>query len=185
MYFNSRIDLHTFFQHGTSNSTAKIDLLVKNFDRPQLLALLGVDDSYEQVGDFEAIRSISASSVDPIVIYKSDAPFLRNIDADYCAGAIIRRFKNATVGIPCYSHELESGSKFCDVCAEIWHEPDTRGFYRLDVETMPNAAEFYAPGKQGVLWKLPFMEHMEHFFSDEIGVVKDIFDGTESELPTN
>ena len=170
-----------FFSMASSDSTTKIDQWVKNLDRSQLLEFLGVDDSFEQVGDIEAIRAISASTVNPVVIYKSDVPFLNKIDADCSSGAIIiRRFKNATVDIPCYSQELDEGSKFCDVCNEIWQEPDTRGFFRLDAETMPNAAEFYA---QGVLWKLPFMEHMEQFFSDEIEVVKKIFDGTESEFP--
>ena len=172
-----------FFSMDSSFSTSKIDGLVKNLDRPQLLAFLGVNDSTEQVGDFEAIRSISASTVNPIVIFKSDVPFLNKINAECCSGAIIRRFKNATVGVPCFSHEVEAGNNFCDVCSEVWKEPDSRGFYRLDVDSMPNAAEFYAPAKQGVLWKLPMMTHMQQFFEDEINVVRDIFDGSESELP--
>ena len=106
-----------FFSMASSDSTTKIDQWVKNLDRPQLLAFLGVDDSFEQVGDIDVIRPITASTVNPIVIYKSDVPFLNKIDADCCSGAIIRRFKNATVGIPWFSQELESGSKFCDVCA--------------------------------------------------------------------
>ena len=53
----------------------------------------------------------------------------------------------------------------------------------MQIETMPNATEFYKPDKQGILWKLPFMGHMEQLYADEIEAVKDIFDGTESELP--
>ena len=172
-----------FSSMASSDLATKIDQWVKNLDRPQLLAYLGVDDSFEQVGDIETIRAISASSVNPIVIYKADVPFLNKIDAECCSGAIIRRFKNATVGVPCFSQELDTGSKFCDVCAEIWHEPDARGFYRLDAETMPNAAEFYAPGKQGTLWKLPFMGHMEQFYLDEIETVKEIFTALNRNCP--
>ena len=172
-----------FFSMASNVSTQKIDEMVKNLERPQLLSFLGMDDSTVQVGDFEALRSISASTVHPITIFKTDVSFLNKVNADCCSGAIIHRFKNATVGIPCYSHELESGNKFCDVCAEIWEEPDSRGFYCYNPELMPNAAEFYSPAKQGVLWKLPFMAHMEQFYSDEIQVVKDLFEGTESELP--
>ena len=163
-------------------STVKIDKLVATLDRPQLLAMLGVDDRSIQIGDNELIRSISASSVNPIVIYKTDVPFLGKIPAGCCSGAIVRRFKNATVGVPCFSQELEAGNKFCDVCSEIWSEHDKHGFYKLDWNAMPNAAQFYAPAKTGVLWKLPFMSSMEDFFSDEIQVVKDMFDGTDLEL---
>ena len=81
--------------------TEKIDKFVAALDRPQLLSLLGVEDRMAQVGDNEAIRAISASSVNPVVIYKADVPFLSKIHADCCSGAIVRRFKNATVGVPC------------------------------------------------------------------------------------
>ena len=168
---------------SNSVSTEKIDNLVATLDRPQLLAMLGVEDKLMQVGDHEVIRAISASAVDPVVIYKMDAPFLGKIQADgCCAGAIVRRFKNATVGIPCYSDAIESGNKFCDVCNEIWSGQDDRGFYVLNWESMPNAAEFYAPAKSGTLWKLPFMMTMEEFFSDEIQIVKDMFEGSDLEL---
>ena len=166
-------------------STENIDKLVASLDRPQLLAMLGVDENLIQVGDNEATRSISASSVNPVVIYQSDVPFLGKIHANCCSGAIIRRFKNATVGVPCYSHELESDSKFCNVCDEIWSVSDDRGFYKLNYETMPNAAAFYAPAKSGVLWRLPFMVTMEEFFSEEIQVVKDMFEGSELELDSD
>ena len=159
--------------------TENIDKFVTTLDRPQLLALLGVEDKLVQVGDNEVIRAISASSVNPVVIYKNDVPFLGKIHADCCSGAIVRHFKNATVGVPCYSEELVEGSKFCEVCNEVWAEHDENGFYKLDWESMTNAAKFYAPAKSGVLWKLPFMVSMEEFFSDEIQVVKDVFDGTD------
>ena len=163
-------------------SAAKIDNLVATLDRPQLLALLGVEDKAIQIGDNEVISSISASSVNPVVIYKADVPFLGKMHAGCCAGAIVRRFKNATVGVPCYSQELDEGSKFCGVCNEVWAEHDDRGFYKLDWEAMPNAAEFYAPAKTGVLWKLPFMQTMQEYYSDEIQIVKDMFEGSDLEL---
>ena len=53
-------------------SAAKIDELVVILDRPQLLANLDIEDCMIQVGDSEVVRPISASSVDPIVIYKND-----------------------------------------------------------------------------------------------------------------
>lgn len=63
----------------------------------------------------------------------------------------IRRFKNATVGVPCFSQDLDSGEKFCGVCKKIWRESDERGFYKVDFDVMPQAAQFYAPAKTGVL----------------------------------
>ena len=163
-------------------SQENIDKLVATLDRPQLLSFLDVEDKLIQIGDNEAIRSISASSVDPVVIYKADVPFLGKIHANCCSGAIVRRFKNATVGVPCYSQELEDGKNFCNVCDEIWQDHDARGFYKLDWETMPEAAGFYAPAKSGVLWKLPFMTTMEDYFSNEIQIVKDMLEGSELEL---
>ena len=168
---------------SNSITVQKIDDSMATLDRPQLLSMLGVEDKMRQVGDNEAVRSISASSVDPVVIYKLDVPFLDKIHANgCCSGAVVRRFKNATVGVPCYSEALESGNRFCDVCTEVWASHDDNGFYKLDWETMPNAAEFYAPARSGVLWKLPFMVTMEEFFSNEIQIVKDMFDGSDLEL---
>ena len=84
--------------------------------------------------------------------------------------------------MPCYSQELEDGKNFCNVCDEIWQDHDARGFYKLDWESMPSAAEFYAPAKSGVLWKLPFMTTMEDYFSNKIQIVKDMLAGSELEL---
>ena len=167
---------------STSISMQKIDNLVASLDRPQLLTMLGVDDQAIQIGDGDVIRPISASSVNPVVIYKSDVPFLGKIHANCCSGAIVRRFKNATVGVPCFSQELKDGNQFCNVWSEIWSESDDRGFYKLDWDSMPTAAEFYAQAKTGVLWKLPFIQGMEDYYSDEIQIVKDMFQGSELEL---
>ena len=171
-----------FVSMSSAISTTDIDHFVATLDRPQLLAFLGVEDKAIQIGDNDAIRPISASSVNPVVIYKADVPFLGKIHAGCCAGAIVRRFKNATVGVPCFSQELDDGSKFCCVCDEVWAEQDDRGFFKMDWESMPKAAEFYAPAKTGVLWKLPFMQGMKDYYSDEIQIVKDMFEGTELEL---
>ena len=113
-------------------STSEIDKFVASLDRPQLLAWLDVEDKAVQIGDNDAIRSISASSVDPVVIYKDDVPFLGKIHAGCCTGAIVRRFGNVSVGVPCYSQELVEGSKFCAVCNEVWADHDDRGFFKLD-----------------------------------------------------
>ena len=48
---------------------------------------------------------------------------------------------------------------------------------------MPNVSQFHVPAKSGSLWKLPFMMSLQDFFSDEIQIVKDVFDGTDMELP--
>ena len=64
----------------------------------------------------------------------------------------------------------------------LWSEHDERGFYKLDLESMSESAQFYVPAKSGVLWRLSFMTIMQEFFSDEIQVVKDMFDGTDYEL---
>ena len=67
---------------ASNDSMAKIDQRVKNLDRTQLLAFLGVDDLFEQVSDFEVIHPISTSTVNPIVIYKTDVSFLNKINMD-------------------------------------------------------------------------------------------------------
>ena len=47
---------------------------------------------------------------------------------------------------------------------------------------MPFASKFYKPAKSEVLWNLPFMRQMDTFFSNQIQEVKDVLDGTASEL---
>ena len=54
---------------------------------------------------------------------------------------------------------------------------------KLNFESMPNVSQFHVPAKSGSLWKLPFMMSLQDFFSDEIQIVKDVFDGTDMELP--
>ena len=167
---------------ASSSSTKEIDALVKNLDRPQLLAVLGVEDMAGQVGDNECVRPIAASSIERFPIHKDDVPFLEKIGNNCCAGAIVRRFGKSSVGVPCFSQEIESNGKFCSVCSEIWSEHDKDGFYILDPEVMPFASKFYKPAKSAVLWNLPFMKDMSGFFEDQIQVVKDVVEGTDSEL---
>ena len=47
---------------------------------------------------------------------------------------------------------------------------------------MPNAGEFYKPAETAVLWNLPFMKGMDHFFSEEVQNVKEVLNDTEAEL---
>ena len=167
---------------ATSSLTKEIDALVKNLDRPQLLAILGVEDRAGQVGDNECTRPIAASSIDRFPVHKDDVPFLEKVGSNCCAGAIVRRYGKNSVGIPCFSQDVESNGKFCAVCNEIWTEHDTNGFYILDPEVMPFASKFYKPARSAVLWNLPFMKDMSGFFSEQIQVVKDVVEGTDSEL---
>ena len=163
-------------------SAEKIDVLVKNLDRPQLLALLGVEDMPGQVGDNEYLRPVASSTVERFLIHKDDAPFLQKIDNGCCSGAIVRRYGKASIGVPCFSQEIGADGKFCSVCNEIWSERDGNGCYILDTKAMPFAAKFYKPAKSAVLWNLPFMRNMKDFFSEQVQVVKDVLDGTEAEL---
>ena len=172
---------HFFSLCSMAFSAKKIDALVKNLDRSQLIALLGIDDVAGQVGDHESLRPVAASSVDRFTIHKDDVPFLNKIGNNCCAGAIVRRHGKASVGIPCFNQEIEEG-KFCSVCSEIWTEHDANGFYIMDTEVMPFAAKFYKPARKAVLWNMPFMKDMSEFFSEQIQVVKDVLDGTDSEL---
>ena len=61
-------------------------------------------------------------------------------------------------------------------------EHDKDGFYMMDPEVMSFSSKFYKRAKSAVLWNLPFMKDMIEFFSNQIQVVEDVFDGTESEL---
>ena len=88
-------------------SIKKIDAMVKNLDRSQLLAFLGVEDMADQVGDNECVRPVSASTVRRFAVHKTDVPFLGKIGGNCCAGAIVRRFGRSSVGVPCFAVELE------------------------------------------------------------------------------
>ena len=149
-------------------SVKKIDELVKNQNRPQLLALLGIDDLPEQIGDNEWLRPVAASTIERFTIHKDDVSFLEKIDGGCCPGAIVRRHGKASVGVPCFAPEIEPDGKFCTLCNEIWSEHDENGFYIMDTQVMPFASKFYKPAKSAVLWNLPFMPQMDTFFSNQI-----------------
>ena len=93
-------------------SIKKIDALVKNLARQQLLAFLGVEDMADQIGDNECVRPVSASSVNKFHVHKSDVSFLGKVGEGYCEGALIRRFGRSSVGVPCFAVELEENEKF-------------------------------------------------------------------------
>ena len=135
-----------------------------------------------QIGDNECLRPVSASTMRRFAVHKENAPFLGKIGGEVCAGAIVRRHGRSSVGVPCFATGLEENEKFCDVCKDIWPEHDVNGFYVLDTEVMENAKEFYKPAKTAVLWNLPFMKNMDHFFSSEVQAVKDLLADTEAEL---
>ena len=131
----------------------KIDVMVKNMNRPQFLAFLGTDDVAIQIGDNECLRPVSASTMDRFAVHKDNVPFLENIGGDCCARAIVRRYDGrSSVGVPCFATGLDENETFCDVCKDIWPEHDDNGFYVLDTEVMPKASEFYKPAKTAVLW---------------------------------
>ena len=50
---------------------------------------------------------------------------------------------------------------------------------------MPCAKEFYKPAKAAVLWNIPVMQRMEEFFEEQIQAVKDVLEGTESEVESD
>ena len=54
----------------------KIDAMVQNWDRLQLLNFLDIGDLVEQVGDNECVRPVSASTLSRFAIHKSHVPFL-------------------------------------------------------------------------------------------------------------
>ena len=108
--------------------------------------------------------------------------FLGKIVQGCCAGEIVRRFGRSSVGIPCFAVELEENEKFCEVCKEIWSEHEDNGFFVMDTASMPCAADFYESAKAVVLWNFPFMQKIYEYFSDQIQMVKDVLQGTDSEL---
>ena len=165
----------------SSKSPEEIDSLVKNLDRLKLLAFLGVEDLPEPVGDNECLRPVSASTINRFTVHKDNVPFLGKIGGGICGGATVRRYGRSSIGVPCFVN-LEDDAKFCDVCKEIFEEHDENGFYVMDTETMPKSKEFYKPAKAAVLWNLPFMRRLDHFFSDQVQAVKDVLHGTEAEL---
>ena len=176
----------SFLCHSMSDviSTEKIDELVKNQNRPELLTFLGIEDLPWQIGDNECLRPVSASSVERFAIHKDDVPFLDKIGGGCCSGAIVRRYGKASVGVPCFSPDVAPDGNFCTLCNEIWSEHDENGFYIMDTELMPFASKFYKPAKSAVavLWNLPFMKQMDVFYSNQIQLVKDVLDGTDAEL---
>lgn len=163
----------------------KIDAMVQNWDRLQLLNFLDIGDLVEQVGDNECVRPVSASTLSRFAIHKSHVPFLGKIGGGACSGAVVRRFGRSSIGIPCFATGLDENEKLCDVCKEIFTEHDANEFYVMDTEVMPFAKEFYKPAKAAVLWNIPVMQRMEEFFEEQIQAVKDVLEGTESEVESD
>ena len=164
-------------------SATVIENLVTGLDRAELLELINVEPDWQMVGDVKGIHPPSLEAPQTLKIHSKACPFLEaGTSAECCAGSIISRSGHATVSMPCYRTDLQADNAVCAHCEQLWAARDEEGFYILDPKTMDKAAEFYKPGKSGVMKKWQEIVGASAIFDDEVQAVKDVFADSEDEL---
>ena len=84
--------------------------------------------------------------------------------------------------MPCYRTDILHDNSVCAHCNELWAARDGAGFYALKPEAMGKAAEFYKPGKTGVMKKWMEMKGASAIFEEDVGSAKDVFADSTDEL---
>ena len=153
-------------------------------NRPFLMRRLGLQYNFEFAGDIPDTRPVSLDSPSTLRVHQNNVPFL-NYGATHerCSGCTLTRFERTTMAIPCFSSEIVPGGSVCAHCNELWNASmDDQHCFQLDKDTMLEAAALYAPGAGNNLFRLPAMKPAEDLFSEQISLIKQVFDGSEHEL---
>ena len=185
MYLARRMEEKTYDAVATAAalSIPVLEALVKGMERSQLVQLLGLEFDWPMVGDVKGIHPPSLDAPRTLSVHVHNCPFLNaGTSNDCCTGSILARSGHATVTMPCYRTDIPADSTVCAHCNELWAFPDDDNVCKLDVATMPKAAEFYQPGKTGVMRRWPEMIAAKEAFEREIQSAKDIFEDSEDEL---
>ena len=166
-------------------SFSVLEGLAKGLERSQLVQLLGLEFDWPMVGDVKGIHPPSLDAPRTLVVHVHNCPFLNaGTSNDCCTGSILGRSGHATVTMPCYRTDIPADSTVCPHCNELWAFPDEDNMCKLDVATMPKAAEFYKAGKTGVMRKWPEMLTAKEAFEREIQSAKDLFEDSPDALPS-
>ena len=93
------------------------------------------------------------------------------------------RFERTTLTVPCFEADKLPGSSVCAHCNDLWNAGiDDQSYFQLDKDSMLHAAAQYAPGAGNNLFRLPAMKAADDIYSEQISLIKEIFDGSQSEL---
>ena len=167
-----------------SFSQEVLQKLVCSLDRPSLLKALGIPIYSRPVGDSEGVRALDVNLVSGLTSHRQYALFFDEGPSTCCSGARLCRHNRSTVAIPCFA-QLKDGEAYCMHCAELWAETGEEGYVELNKTKMPYAFSQYELGKRGSLWRDPVVLNAEELFSDTICDLRQVFEGTAGELPTD
>ena len=164
-------------------SITVIENLVSGLDRAELLNLLNLDLDWPLVTDIKGVHPPSLTAPNTLKIFAEDCPFLdAGTSSECCTGCVIWRTGHSTVCVPCFRTDILEDNSVCAHCEQLWAAPNESGFYVLNPETMDKAAEFYKPGKTGVMKKWQELIGASGIYEDEVQSAKDIFADSSDEL---
>ena len=150
-------------------SMTAIENLVSGLDRAELIEMLNLGVDWPLVADIKGIHPPSLSAPKTLRISAHDCPFLQaGTSSECCTGCVISRTGHLTISMPCYRTDLLADNSVCARCEQLWASPGEDGNFALDPKTMDKAADFYKPGKTGVMKKWQEMVGASAIFEEEV-----------------
>ena len=150
-----------------------IKKMVQGMDRPELLKNLGLPFNVPLIKDIPEVKPISLYAKAQMKINSESLPFVNEgIAVECCSGALMMRWQDVTVVMPCYGTDIETDNAFCTHCAEMWAHTNDKEEYVLQ-PSMTNAWEHYRNGSRKLIKNWPRVMEMVVQFSDEVDSIKD------------
>lgn len=139
--------------------------------------------------DMKVTRPLTLGAT-AVKVHQINALFV-NFGAIYerCSGSVLARVDRTTITLPCFSCSIVAGGSVCKHCEQVWNSgPDADGFFTINKKSIKAAVEYqyYKPGSDNNFFKLlAWREADDDAFSDEIGIIKQLFDGTATNLESD
>ena len=111
-------------------TNTNLNKVIGGLDRPQLLKMMGLDFDVPMASDIRQLRPISLHVKRQMAVHQSLVPFLNTGTAtECCSGAVMRRFENHTLVIPCFDTEFNTDDVFYKHCTQVCAHEDENGDY--------------------------------------------------------